>query len=170
MPTLDEVVRLCQQSPSMVINIELKMPAKEANVAQYRFDLAAKKVVDLVRQTQIGHRVMISSFDSRILDSVAAAFPPGSDRDFIIFSLRNRGAKPDPLDFAVNHDYMTGVVVLETYLRAKYVRKIHDQDRYIGVYKGRTEDFKLWEHVFSLEADFFYSDEPLLAMHTRDNL
>lgn len=48
MPTLGQVIRLCHQAPSMVINIELKMPAKEVYVAQYRYDLAARKVVELV--------------------------------------------------------------------------------------------------------------------------
>lgn len=74
------------------------------------------------------------------------------------------------MEYATDRDYMQGVVILETYLTPKQVRKIHDKDHYIGVYKARSEDFKLWEKVFSFEIDFFFSDLPVMAMFARDNL
>ena len=83
MPTLEELLQLCQSSPSMILNIELKGPLNEPWISQYDYVLAAKKVVDLIAKYQIGCKTMISSFVPRIIDAVVAASsdPP---RSFII--------------------------------------------------------------------------------------
>ena len=82
MPTLEAVLKLSLCRPNMLLNIELKGPIKEEWVAHYDYNLAAKKMIDLIDKYNLAHRVMVSSFGPRIIDSVIAASTP--DRKFII--------------------------------------------------------------------------------------
>ena len=66
----------------MLLNIELKGPIDEEWVAQYDYNMAARKTIDLIDKYHLAHRVMVSSFVPRIIDSVIAASTP--DRKFII--------------------------------------------------------------------------------------
>ena len=66
----------------MLLNIELKGPWDEEYVSKYDYNLAARKVIELIDKYDVAERVMISSFVPRIIDSVVAASP--SNRKFII--------------------------------------------------------------------------------------
>ena len=60
----------------MLLNIELKGPWDEEWVSQYDYNLAARKVIELMEEYDIAHRVMISSFTPKIIDSVIAESTP----------------------------------------------------------------------------------------------
>lgn len=57
----------------MLLNIEMKMPNNENMVPLYDYDLAAQLVVDLIEKYNIAFKVIVSSFDTRILDNVIQA-------------------------------------------------------------------------------------------------
>ena len=48
MPTLEELIKLCQSSPNMLLNIELKGPLNAEWADQYNYEQAAKEVLALV--------------------------------------------------------------------------------------------------------------------------
>lgn len=93
-PTLESLIMLCMDSPSMLLNIELKGPLTAKWEAMYNYDLAAQKVVSLIEEYGIGLKTMVSSFVPKILESILRASPDEASRDFIIQSLCNRGEKP----------------------------------------------------------------------------
>ena len=84
-PTLESVIKLCQNTPNMLLNIELKGPRFGPLVKKYNFKLAARKVVDLINKYKIASKVMVSSFVPRILDCIMDAAPP--PRKFVINNL-----------------------------------------------------------------------------------
>lgn len=83
-PTLEEVIKLCQQSPNMLLNIELKGPLNAEWVDQYDFNVAAEKVLGLIKQYDIADKTMISSFVPKVLQSVIGASRPPKQRNFVI--------------------------------------------------------------------------------------
>ena len=121
MPTLDALLKLSLCRPNMLLNIELKGPIDEEWVAQYDYHLAAKKVIQLIDRYGLAHRVMISSFVPRIIDSVIAASTP--ERKFIIQSLRNRKGLPDPANFET-FDQTTGINILLQYMTEEIIKKV----------------------------------------------
>ena len=51
-----------EDSPNMLLNMELKAPSKKYWIDRYDYDLAAQKVVELIYKYDIELKVMISSF------------------------------------------------------------------------------------------------------------
>ena len=96
MPTLEQLIQLCQDSPEMLLNIELKGPISEEWITKYNYDLAALKVVELIEKYEISDKTMISSFVPQILESILRV-TENKKQDFIIQSLRNYGNKDDTL-------------------------------------------------------------------------
>ena len=84
-PTLESVIKLCQNTPNMLMNIELKGPRFGPMISKYNYELAAKKVVDLIDKYNIASKVMVSSFVPRILQSIIDVTNP--QRKFIIHNL-----------------------------------------------------------------------------------
>ena len=115
----------------MLLNIELKGPLDEKWVAHYDYNLAAKKMIELIDRYHLAHRVMVSSFVPRIIDSVIAESTP--DRKFIIQSLRNRKAMPDPADYAT-FNQTTGVNIMLDYMTEARIKKVQSNGNLIGVW------------------------------------
>ena len=121
-PTLEALIQLCQYSPNMLLNIELKGPLDESWEAHYDYDDAASKVVSLIEKYDIASKTMISSFVPRILDSIAKAAPHSArkPRKFVIQSLRNRGGIEDPWKYVTDPGH-TGVNMLYTRMTKQIV-------------------------------------------------
>ena len=83
-PLLDEVLALCENFPRALINIELKGPKTETLALQYNFDMAARKVIGLIKKRGLGMRTMISSFRIRMIDSLIKEAGPPEKRKFLI--------------------------------------------------------------------------------------
>ena len=115
----------------MLLNIELKGPFDEEWVQHYDYNLAAKKMIELIDRYHLAHRVMVSSFVPRIIDSVIAASTP--DRKFIIQSLRNRKALPDPADYEA-FDQTTGLNMMLDYMTEARVKKVQSRGDLIGIW------------------------------------
>lgn len=81
-PTLESVLKLSLCRPNMLLNIELKGPFDQSLLPHYNFNLAAKKMIEMIDKYNLAYRVMVSSFVPRIIDSVIAVSTP--DRKFII--------------------------------------------------------------------------------------
>ena len=110
----------------MLLNIELKGPLSDDWVSQYDYDLAAQKVIELIDRYDIGKKTMISSFVTRIIDSVTrvSSSPPAEHpRTFIIQSLRNRGIKADPDNYRI-FDQTTGINIYIDYLEGDLVNQV----------------------------------------------
>ena len=115
----------------MLLNIELKGPFDEEWVQHYDYNLAAKKMIELIDRYHLAHRVMVSSFVPRIIDSVIAASTP--DRKFIIQSLRNRKALPDPADYEA-FDQTTGLNMMLDYMTEARVKKVQSRGDLVGIW------------------------------------
>ena len=90
-PTLKSVIALCQNSPNMLMNIEVKSPESWEQFQRYDCDLAGRKVVQLIEKYNIGLKVMISSFGPNMVNSILKASAP--DRKFIIQTIPWEGGK-----------------------------------------------------------------------------
>ena len=118
----------------MLMNIELKGPLDEAWVAQYDYNLAAQKVVELIDSYDIASKTMVSSFVPRILDAIIEASASADQpRKFMIQSLRNRKGVPDPADYST-FEHMTGVNIFYNYLTQERVEKVHSTGSFIGLW------------------------------------
>ena len=134
-PTLESVIRLCQNSPNMLLNIELKGPRNGPMTAKYNYKLAAKKVVNLINKHKIASKVMISSFVPRILRSIIEISPPS--RKFIINNLVSNTA-----DVHDGHDLATysnfdGSNIDYRFLTEEIVTRIHSELRRLGVWYSK---------------------------------
>lgn len=81
---------------------------------------------------------------------------------------------PDVADYAT-FDEMQGVNINYEYLTAERVQKVHSEEHFIGLWYSvamQTENEQMWHSAFTSGGgvDFFYSDNPLDAMQTRNNL
>ena len=145
MPTLEALLKLCDKAPDMLLNIELKGPLDEAWVSQYDYNLAARKVIDLIEEYEIGSKTMISSFVPRILDAILAA--SSTPRSFVVQSLRNRGTVMDPDNYAVFPE-MTGINMYVKYLSEDIVNKVvKTSGNWLGVWyiaRLQTEGEDMW--------------------------
>ena len=86
----------------MLLNIEIKAPVFDEKRKQtYSTDLAAEKVIELIKWYDIGHKVMISSFNSEMIKSVERASMSAENRAFIVMPLLNGRLQLDPNDYVV---------------------------------------------------------------------
>ena len=128
-------------------------------------------MIELVDKYNLAERVMISSFVPRIIDSVISASP--SNRKFIIQSLRNRKALPDPANYAI-FDQTTGINIMLQYMTEERIKKVQKSGHLVGLWfsmaREGKEDVKVWKQVFTMAGgvNFFYSDRPLESMKARD--
>ena len=140
-PTLEALIKLSLSRPNMLLNIELKGPWDEEYVSQYDYNLAAKKVIQLIDKYNVAERVMISSFVPRIIDSVISASSP--DRKFIIQSLRNRRGLPDPASYAM-FEQTTGINIMLQYMTEARIKKVQKSGHLVGlwysVFRNPIED------------------------------
>ena len=70
MPTLLDLIKLCDSAEDMLLNIELKGPDDPAFKPRYDFDKAAKIVYDMIIERDIAHKVMVSSFQPEIITAM----------------------------------------------------------------------------------------------------
>ena len=121
----------------MLLNIELKGPFDEAWLPHYDFNLAAEKMIELMDKYNLAHRVMVSSFVPRIIDSVIAISTP--DRKFIIQSLRNRKALPDPADYE-KKEQTTGLNMMLDYMTVARVKKVRSTGGLFGLWYSKIRN------------------------------
>ena len=98
-PTLESVIEICKNSPDMLINIELKGPqATSSWSANYNYDLAAQKIIELIDKHEIANKTMVSSFVPRIINTVvkySEAPLAGHPRRFVISPLSRGKEHPE---------------------------------------------------------------------------
>ena len=85
---MEALLKLCDKAPDMLLNIDMRGPLDEALLSTYDCNLAAKKVIDLIEEYDVGAKTMVSSFVPRILDAFLANST--APRSFVVQSLRNR--------------------------------------------------------------------------------
>jgi glycerophosphoryl diester phosphodiesterase len=85
-PTLAQVLDLCQDKDDMLINIELKAPWEMHNRVKYDYHNAVRVVYDMIMEQGIGHKVQVSSFIPEMIESLVH-ISKVEGRDFIISSL-----------------------------------------------------------------------------------
>ena len=131
-PQLEELIILCQDSPNMLLNIELKGPLDPHTWGlEYDYDLAAEQVIKLINKYDISGKTMISSFVPQIISSVLKASP--KPVPFMVQSLRNRWGAPDALNYETLEG-ASGININFDYLRDGRCAKVHNDEKYIGVF------------------------------------
>ena len=69
-PTLLQLIQLCEGKDDMLLNIELKGPKDPEIAKKYDFALAAKLVVDMINEHNIGFKTQVSSFRYQFIDAL----------------------------------------------------------------------------------------------------
>ena len=67
MPTLDELIEVCQGAPEVLLNIELKAPCNAVIANRYDHFLAAQIVCNAIARNHIARKTMVSSFDQKVI-------------------------------------------------------------------------------------------------------
>ena len=172
-PSLQSVIDLCQNYPRMLLNIELKGPWSEEVKSQYDHTMAASKTVEMINQNDIANKVMISSFNSEILDAVTSV--SATPRRFMVQRLTNPDFEDDRDQYNTFEDH-SGVNIFFNHITEQVVNKVHQQgNNKIGLWhcaRRNTENDHMYQQVFTIGGgvDFFFSDKPVEAMRARDQL
>ena len=121
MPTLEELFKLSEEAPEMLLNIEVKAPDSPEVAARYDKEKAATTICHLISKYRLAKRTMISSFNVQQLQAIKRASQ--GKRDFLIQSLRNYDGGPDPADYALNPDER-GVNLIYNLLNRQLVQQL----------------------------------------------
>ena len=133
----------------MVLNIELKGPNDPAFKPRYDFEAASRIVYEMILETGIATKVMLSSFQPEILSSMKAV--SADNRQFMIHRLTSDKGEPDPYDYQM-HDSTEGINMYHPYVSKAVTQKIRDQGGFVGVWwsaKVQTENKEMYDLVMS---------------------
>ena len=97
MPTLRDLILLCEPKDDMLLNIELKGPCDPEYKPRYDFDAAARIVYEMILEYGIARKVMISSFQPEIITAVRAVSM--NNREFMIHKLTNDEGMEDETSY-----------------------------------------------------------------------
>lgn len=171
-PTLEEVLLLCEQSPYMVLNLEMKTPSRRKWSKRYDSERAVRRVLYLIDQYKIGHRTILSSFDPWVLQRIVGLSPRQELREFKVLLLCDDATCFN--DF-VTPEQLEGNSINYNLLNEERMESIVDGGKNsIGIYSSITdgEGPERWEKVFSFKGgvDYFYSDKPIEATRARNRI
>ena len=85
-PTLLQLIELCDGHDDMLLNIELKGPDSPEYKPKYDFDAAARIVYKMILDHDIANKVMLSSFQPEIIDAMKKV--SFENRKFMIHRLK----------------------------------------------------------------------------------
>ena len=125
----------------MLLNIEIKAPVDAKRSKAYNTDMAAEKVIELIKKYDIGPRVVISSFTPKVIKSVEKASMPPEDRTFIIQPLINVKGKTDPHNYVVQ-DHMSGLNMNYEFLNKERTSKVTKNKKLLGVWLSHKKTNK----------------------------
>ena len=169
MPTLAQLLKLVQQSPNMLLNIELKGPRSEEFKPRYDFDLACKIVAEHIDRFGVSNRTMVSSFEPLITNKIKLT----PNRQFKVVQLMNRGLK-DEVNYTTPEG-MQGINLSLTHLKQEVIKPVQAKGHTVGIWYSTSvypvENEETYKLVFGQSGnvvDLFYSDKPLEAMKSRD--
>jgi len=156
-PTLDEVLDLSKSS-AIKFNIEIKSDPKWNNYTLPPDELS-KRVVDAVRKHQLEKRVLIQSFDFRVVKAVRAIAP-----DLDVAALYGPGERSF-VDIAQE----TGAKIitpLQSLVTAEKLRAAHEAG--IQVIPWTVDKKEDWDRLIDLGVDGIISNDPgALIAHLR---
>lgn len=91
-PTLEDVIKLFEFSPKILLNIEIKGPMTRKWAEMYDSEAAASALLISVNQNRIGPKTIISSFSPDILKKILWFAPRKEQREYSILLLCNRSS------------------------------------------------------------------------------
>jgi glycerophosphoryl diester phosphodiesterase len=161
-PTLDEVFALAPKG-EFGFNIEIKIDAKRPELAPEP-DAFARLVVDSIRAHKMERRVIVQSFDFRVLASVRAIAPElrraalysGLPRDFVLLSKEAADTPIVAPNFAL--------------IAKKQVKTAHRAKLQVVPWTANTPE--VWEKLIKAGVDAIITDDPaaLIAYLKKKNL
>ena len=100
MPTLEEWFQFYEDSPNILLNIDLKYPSDQY-LDQFDIDLYTQAVIDIIDKYDAGKKVILETFSEKVLNSIVKNSP--CDREFLLVE---DGPYPGTKEF-----YLAGKIV-----------------------------------------------------------
>ena len=168
-PTLLQLIELCDGHDDMLLNIELKGPDHPDFKPRYDFEAAARIVYQMILDHNIANKVMLSSFQPEIIDAMKTVSQ--ENRKFMIHRLTETHGDPDGFQM---HQNTEGINMYIQSASKEVTDKVQSQGGFVGIWwsaKVQKENDEMYDVVMKqANCDVFYSDNPLQAMKYRDEL
>jgi glycerophosphoryl diester phosphodiesterase len=152
-PTFDEVLALASNG-TFKFNVEIKNDPKRAELAP-PVDEYARMVVDAIRKRKLEIRVMIQSFDWRLVHATAKLVPdwPRS----ALFPVGGKDKQRDYVDVAKEANVKMVSVQYDTVTPEK-VKRAHEAGIKVVAWTANSED--IWEKLVAAGVDEIITDDP----------
>lgn len=153
-PTFDEVLNLASLNPNFKYNVEIKSYPDRQYLSPVP-DEYARMVVDVIRKHKLEKRVMIQSFDWRLLhatEKIAPELPRSA-----LFPLSKQDANRDYLDIAKDANVKWISVQYNT-VTAEKVQKAHAAGIKVIAWTANTTD--VWDKLVAAKVDEIITDDP----------
>lgn len=174
---MSEVFELFQNKP-IVLNIEVKGPARADLVSKFDYLKTCQTVIKMMRDFEVENQVIISSFNDQVAEAISEVTLDNNSfsnlNKFIIFSLKNYWGDSCANDYLTT-EIVEGVNVIDTLFDKALRDKIRNRSQFIGVWFDASvsqENELMYEQLLAADqnCDILYSDKPVEAMAYRDRV